>query len=139
MERPRHIAEYPPHETGAEEEHVDERALFTWPTAIATAVMSAIGFVVGRQIGKWGDAPGSTLGRRVMGWVGALTGGLLAAYTSTKVIRKEQREAQREPQTSEMPIVTAPTTPAKQPHAVIETTTARYEGVASNAAVEVAR
>ena len=135
MERPPHIAEYPPHETGAEEEHVDERALFSWPTAFATAVMSIIGFLVGRKIGQWGDAPGSTLGRRVMGWAGALSGGFLAAYTSTKVIRKEQHEAK-----TQRPSANTTATPvADMPATTLASGNAEYEGTLSSAALERGR
>ena len=74
-------------------EEVNSRALFTWQTLLATVVMGTIGYFTGKTLGKWGSRPGSDLSTRVMSWAGAGTGAVLAAYTSTKVLRKEQSES----------------------------------------------
>lgn len=72
----------------------EPRALFTLRTFISAAIFGALGAVLGRWIGHLGERDEHKLGRTVFSWAGGIGGAVLAAYTSTTMARRENREEQ---------------------------------------------
>lgn len=78
------------------EEDIKTSKLFTWRTALSALIYGAVGALVGRALGKWGDYAGQPVGSRLLPWVGGGLGVFLSAFTSMKTERRERIEAAEE-------------------------------------------